>query len=204
MSMTRRAPDDGATAVRRRHRGTSPFGRTRGLAVAAAVLIAASACGGGSSKPAPSSTTTTTTPPATSSPTTGQTTTPPATSSANGPSDPTGATAEIKKNWELFFNPQTTIADKEKYLQHGSTLAPLLQGFATDPRVGQVSATVSGVSFTSPTTATVTYSLSLQGTVVEPNATGTAVLEDGTWKVSDSTLCGLVALTGNPNVPGCS
>ena len=63
---------------------------------------------------------------------------------------------------------------------------------------------MSTVSFTSPTTATVTYSLSFQGTVVEPNATGKAVLQDGTWKVADTTLCGLVALTGNTKLPGCS
>ena len=110
--------------------------------------------------------------------------------------------AQIKQNWETFFDPKTTIADKEKYLQNGQALAPLLSGFAADPRVGQVSATVSNVTFTSPTTATVTYALSLQGTVVEPNATGKAVLQDGTWKVADSTLCGLVALTGNTQAAG--
>jgi hypothetical protein len=189
------------------HRGTSPFGRIRVAGIAAAVLIVASACGGGGSKPAPSSTTTTpptTTQTTTTSPGTSPSTTSTTSPGASGPSDPAAASAEVKKNWELFFSPQTSVADKEKYLQHGSVLAPLLQGFAADPRVGQVSATVSNVSFTSATTATVTYALSLQGTVVEPNATGQAVLEDGTWKVADSTLCGLVALTGNPNLPGCS
>jgi hypothetical protein len=63
---------------------------------------------------------------------------------------------------------------------------------------------VKGVEFTSPTTATVTYALSLQGNVVEPSATGQAVLDGGTWKVSTSTLCGLVAQAGSSAVPGCS
>lgn len=114
------------------------------------------------------------------------------------------ATAQIKQNWQTFFDPKTTIPSKEKYLENGTVLAPLLQGFAADPRVSQVSAAVTNVAFTSATTATVTYALSLQGTVVEPNATGKAVLQDGTWKVADATLCALVALTGNTSLPGCS
>jgi hypothetical protein len=32
---------------------------------------------------------------------------------------------------------------------------------------------------------------------------GTAVQENGVWKVSDSTLCGLLGLLGTAKVPGC-
>jgi hypothetical protein len=170
------------------------------VGLATVVLMATAACGGGSSKPSSSATTA---PPATSSPTTSTTSTPSPTS-ASGPADPAAATAQIKQNWQTFFDPKTTLANKAKYLQNGAALAALLQGFAADPRVGQVAAVVSDVAFTSPTEATVTYSLSLQGTVVEPNATGKAVLQDGTWKVADTTLCGLVALSGNTKLPGCS
>lgn len=209
MAMTRRAPDGSDTATRRRHRTGPPFGRTLATGLATAALLTVSACGGGSSKPSSSATTATTatTAPSTPSPaTTTSTTSPTETGTATGsaPADAAAATAQIKQNWQTFFDPKTSIADKEKYLQNGQVLAPLLAGFAADPRVGQVSAAVSNVTFTSPTTATVTYALSLQGTVVEPNATGKAVLQDGTWKVADSTLCGLVALTGNTKLPGCS
>lgn len=194
MSMTRRAP----------HAGT-PFGRTVAAGLAAAALLTASACGGGSKPP---SSATTTPPAATSSPSSSPSSSPPPspteTATASAPADAAAATAQIKENWQKFFDPKTPIADKEKYLENGQVLAPLLQGFAADPRVGQVSSTVSNVTFTSPTTATVTYSLSLQGNVVEPNATGKAVLQDGTWKVADTTLCGLLALTGNTKLPGCS
>ncbi|GAA2825317.1 hypothetical protein GCM10010441_57290 [Kitasatospora paracochleata] len=120
------------------------------------------------------------------------------------PADPAAATAEITATWEKFFSPQTTLADKGALLQNGDQLAPVLQGFASDPRVGQVQAKVTSVQFTSATEATVTYSLSIQGNVVQPDATGTAVLENGTWKVSRSTLCGLVQQSGNTAVPGCS
>lgn len=187
----------------------APGGRTRqrllvrAAGVAAVVVMASTACGGGSSKPASStSSTSTTAPPTATSSSSPAPTTPSAT--AGGPADAAAAEAQIKQNWQTFFDPKTKIADKEKYLENGTVLAPLLQGFAADPRVGQVSAAVTNVAFTSATTATVTYSLSLQGTVVVPNATGKAVLQDGTWKVADSTLCGLVALTGNTKLPGCS
>ena len=185
----------------------------RAAGIAAVVLMATAACGGGSSKPSSSTTSSTppaasstpsTTPSTTGSPSSSPSASPTGTATAGGPADPTAAEAQIKQNWQAFFNPNTTIADKTKYLENGNTLGPLLQGFAADPRVKQVSAVVSNVAFTSPTTATVTYSLSLQGTVVEPNATGKAVLQDGTWKVADATLCGLVALTGNTSLPGCS
>ena len=85
-------------------------------------------------------------------------------------------------------------------LVHGANVV----AFASDPRVGQVKASVTNVTFTSPTTANVTYDLSLQGQVVQPNAAGQAVLDNGVWKVSKSTLCGLVQLSGNSALPGCS
>ena len=181
----------------------TPFGRTLAAGAAVAALLTASACGGGGSEPS-SATTTSTTTTTTTTPSQTATTTETPTASASGPADPVAATAEIKRNWQAFFDPKTSIADKTKYLENGTVLAPLLQGFAADPRVGQVAATVSNVTFTSPTTATVTYTLTLQGTVVAPNATGKAVLQDGTWKVALSTLCGLIALTGTTDVPGCS
>jgi hypothetical protein len=225
MMMTRRTEGCDETAVRRPHPLGHPDGGIGGIggiggdgavgrggrsiavrvAGAVAVMALAAACGG-SSKPSASPTASATaTPPQTTTPAT----TPPPTTPAPGgtagqPADPAAAKAQITQNWQTFFDPKTSIADKAKYLQNGSQLAALLQSFSADPRVGQVSAVVTNVAFTSPTTATVTYQLSLQGTVVEPNATGTAVLEDGVWKVSDSTLCGLVALSGNTSVPGCS
>jgi len=202
MSMTRGTHEGGGTGTpgRRRSRSEHPNGRTntvrngragigvagRTAGVVAAMLVTA-ACGGG--RPALS-----------------PTKNPPSTPSANAtaPADPTAAEAQIRQDWQLFFDPSTSLTDKEKYLQNGSQLAPLLRGFATDPRVGQVKAQVTNVAFTSATTATVAYTLSLQGTVVEPNAFDQAVLQDGTWKVSEATLCGLVALSGNSSAPGCS
>ncbi|MFF1905616.1 hypothetical protein [Kitasatospora sp. NPDC058218] len=130
-----------------------------------------------------------------------------ASAGATAPADPATATNEVTANWEKFFDPTTPIPEKASLLQNGDVLLPALEGFSQDPRVGQVKAKVTNVSFTSPTDATVTYELSLQGTVIEPSATGQAVLDNGTWKVSRSSLCGLLtqagAASGTP-VPGCS
>ncbi|MFF7456917.1 hypothetical protein [Kitasatospora sp. NPDC008115] len=126
---------------------------------------------------------------------------------ATGPADPAAATTAITDNWQKFFDPTTPIPEKASLLQNGDVLLPVLEGFAQDPRVGQVKARVTDVAFTSPTEATVTYELSLEGNVVEPAATGQAVLDNGVWKVSRSTLCALLVqaagATGTP-IPGCS
>ncbi len=127
-----------------------------------------------------------------------------ATATGTAPADPVAATATVKANWEKFFDPSTSLTAKAALLQNGDQLMALLQGFSQDPRVGQVKAQVTNVAFTSPTDATVTYALSLQGTVVEPTASGKAVLDNGTWKVSSSTLCGLVTQSGATGLPGCA
>lgn len=162
--------------------------------VSAALLALTAACGsGGSSGTASPS-------PSVSAP---ASVSPSAPAAGTAPADVAAATTAVTTNWEKFFDPATPVADKAALLQNGQTLQPVLEGFASDPRVGQVKADVTTVDFTSPTEATVTYALSLQGAVVEPSASGTAVLDGGTWKVSTSTLCGLVAQAGNTAVPGC-
>jgi hypothetical protein len=121
---------------------------------------------------------------------------------AGQPADPAAAKAQITQNWAKFFKPGTSTAEKAGLLQNGDMMKPVLQGFSSDPRMGEVTAKVNAVSFTSPTAAKVTYALSLKGATVLPSATGQAVLEKGTWKVADSTLCSLVQLSGK-SVPGC-
>ncbi|MDH6115302.1 hypothetical protein P3T36_006712 [Kitasatospora sp. MAP12-15] len=176
----------------------------RTAAAVLGVLLLVASCS--SSKKSSSSTTPT---PAASSvpaaPSGSAASSPSATGSA--PADVAAATAQVTQNWQSFFSPATPISTKAGLLQNGAQLQPLLQVFAADPRISQISAQVTNVQFSSAGTAVVTYNLLLQGQVVQPNAAGQAVLEDGTWKVSQSTLCGLVALSGNTAasaVPGCS
>ncbi|MGV9454297.1 hypothetical protein [Streptomyces sp. NPDC003635] len=126
--------------------------------------------------------------------------------SATAPADVGAAEQEIKQNWQKFFDPKTPLEEKQTVLENGEQMAPVLQAFSGDERGGQVGAEVTEVAFTSPTEADVTYTLTLKGATALPDAAGTAVEQDGTWKVSAKTLCALVQLSGNGSaspVPGC-
>ncbi|WP_367324220.1 hypothetical protein [Streptomyces sp. HUAS ZL42] len=185
--------------LRRRNarRGRGPRAAGRGTAIAAALILvlapALASCsdenGGGSetTPPTPSVETTTSAP-------------------ATAPADPAAAEQEIRQNWQKFFDPKTSTKDKQAVLENGEQMGPVLQAFSGDKRGGQVQAKVEKVEFTKPTEANVTYTLTLNGQTALPGASGTAVEQDGTWKVSVSTLCALVALSGDASqspAPGC-
>ncbi|MFF7490917.1 hypothetical protein ACFZBC_36295 [Streptomyces luteogriseus] len=167
----------------------------RGTAIAAALVLALApalvACsddsGGGSQSTPPT-------------PTAERTTSAP----ASAPADRAAAETEIRQNWEKFFDPKTSTEEKQAVLQNGDRMGPVLRAFSGDERGGQVQAKVTKVEFTSATTADVTYTLTLKGATALPDASGTAVEEEGTWKVSVKALCSLVQMSGNGSpVPGC-
>lgn len=123
---------------------------------------------------------------------------------ASAPADPAAAEKEVKENFEKFFDPAVSLKDKEALLENGSKMRAVLEGFSGDERGKQVSADVNKVEFTSATEADVTYALSLKGATALPDASGTSVNQDDTWKVSVKTLCALVKLSGNESPgPGC-
>jgi hypothetical protein len=130
-------------------------------------------------------------------------TSPPSTSATSLAFDQTAATAQITANWEKFFTPGTSIDERVALLQSGAALRAAIEQSATNPLQQQASAKVTQVTFTSPTQATVTYDVSLNGTVALPNAQGTAVLEGGTWKVSQDSFCSLLSLAATGPIPGC-
>ncbi|MEW2397584.1 hypothetical protein [Streptomyces sp. NPDC046862] len=166
-------------------------GRLGALIAAAVLALALSACGNdsGGGGTAPTSTS--------------AEATPSETPSATEPSDPAAAEKEIRENWATFFDPGTSKQDRQAVLENGSLLGPLLDAFSGDQRGQDVEAKVTKVEFTSATEADVTYSLLLKGVTVLPDSKGTSVEQDGTWKVSVKTLCGLVGLSGNASAPGC-
>jgi hypothetical protein len=63
-----------------------------------------------------------------------------------------------------------------------------------NPLADGANAKVLSVSNVTATQATVKYDVLLGTTVALPNQTGTAVFQDGTWKVGDGSLCGLLSL----------
>ncbi|MFI7501969.1 hypothetical protein ACIBVL_26510 [Streptomyces sp. NPDC049687] len=174
-------------------RGSGPRAAGRGTALAAALVLvlapALAACsddgGGGGAGTAP------------------MTSSAPA---ATAPADPAAAEQQIRQNWQKFFDPASSTEDKLAVLENGERMGPVLQAFGGDRRGGQVAAKVEKVEFTRPTEATVTYTLTLDGATALPHASGRAVQQEGTWKVSVTTLCALVQLSGNESgsaVPGC-
>jgi hypothetical protein len=179
-------------------RGTAP----RGTALAAALLLflgpALAACGGDDGGER--------TPPTPTAQDTAREDTTPTSPGATAPADAVAAEQEIKQNWQKFFDPGTSLRDKRDYLENGDRTGPVLQAFSDDKGVGQAEAEVGEVEFISPTAAKVTYALTLNGATAVPDAFGTAVEQDGTWKVSVRSLCALVALNQAPDAsppPGC-
>ncbi|WP_370153509.1 hypothetical protein [Streptacidiphilus sp. EB129] len=107
-------------------------------------------------------------------------------------------------DYAKFFDPATPGDTKVGLLQNGAMLQPVIAGFNGNPLAAKATVTVLTVTFTSATTADVTFNLCESGTPALPGAAGKAVLETGTWKVADATLCTLVAMNnGGTAAPGC-
>lgn len=108
-------------------------------------------------------------------------------------------TAAIKANWVKFFDGRTPAAERVSLLQHGQAFArtiSAMSGLGTS-----ASAKVSGVRLTSPTRAAVTYTVYLGTVKALPDEKGTAVLENGVWKVSDRSFCVLLTLQNGGKTP---
>ena len=149
------------------------------------VLIAAmSACSSGSStsSSAPAATTSAAAPSSAAS-----TAATPATSGGSS-----AAVTEITNNWETFFNSATPNSKRVQLLQNGSQFSASISAFAASPLAAAVSSKVDSVTVDSATKATVKYDLSAAGSTVATGATGSSVLQDGTWKVGDDVFCGLL------------
>ena len=152
-----------------------------GLAALLAVAGCSSSSSGGAAAPAP-------------------------TANATAPADQAKATTDITTAWTTFFHTGTKPAVAQQLLENGSKLGQAIKVAAQVQKKSKITedAKVKGVAFTSPTSATVTYDLLSHGHVLLPGATGTAVLQGGQWKVSQSTFCTLVQLgAGGAKIPGC-
>lgn len=155
-----------------------------GMTVTAAITACSSSPSSSTSTPASSA-------PAASSPAA------PASGSASG------STATITSNWEKFFKGSTPNSERVSLLQNGSTFAKTISGMSAMGT--SASAKVSSVKLTSPKQATVTYTVYLGNKPALPGAKGVAVLENGTWKVSDASFCQLLTLENGGKPPSvCS
>ena len=157
-------------------------------ALALALAAAVAACSSSSSSSSSSA------PPATSA--AASSSAPAATSTAN-------AVAEITTNWEKFFSASTPVSQKVTLLQNGNAFGPAISGLMS--LVSGLGAKVTGVTVNSPTSATVNYNLTAGSSSLLSGQTGTAVYENGVWKVGDASLCGLLKLVpGGKEPAACS
>jgi ABC-type transport system substrate-binding protein len=164
--------------------------RTLGVVALSALAATAAACG--SSGPSTSSSAPATTP--TSTAPTSPATTSPATSPSAGGAGSAAAAAAVSKNWEAFFNAATPVPRRVALLQDGSEFASIIKSQAGSGLAAAATAKVTHVTVSSPTEATVDYEILVAGTPELKNQTGTAVFQDGSWKVGVSSFCGLLVL----------
>lgn len=126
--------------------------------------------------------------------------------------------AQIKSNWETFFDATKPQAVRLALLQGADNpgLQQTLKAQAKNPQAKDTSAKVTKVvavpatSWASPNEpeATVTYNiLGKHNAVLLPGATGIAVYVNGNWVVATRTFCSLLELGAkDPNapIPGCT
>jgi len=157
------------------------------LAVAGSLILAA--CGGGGGSQHPPSTPTA------------------SVSTAAEPTSGPAAVAAITANWKTVFNGKAPIPRRLALVQDGPQVAAFVEAQAKTSfgtAATGSTATVSSVTLTSPSQATVHYEVLLLGTPLLKNQVGTAIYLDGTWKVAIASFCGLAYLEypkGSPKLP---
>lgn len=168
-----------------------PVGLRRATAIAAGLVTATAlaGCGGGSSSA---------TPPPPSHPTsTGS-----SGGSGAGPSGGGGSTGSsgsaqqtaVTKAFVSFFSGTTPAAEKLKLVQHGSAFAAVVNKQAGSALAKGTTVKVAQVRLTTPTSASVTYTILLAGKPALKNQVGIAVKQGGTWVVGATTFCNLLKL----------
>jgi hypothetical protein len=162
-------------------------------ALGLALALAVAACSSSSTSSTSSA------PPSSASSVVGSASAVPASSAPASSSGSSSATAQITANWEKFFNASTPLSQRVALLQNGSSFSSAIDDFSKLPLAGGIGAKVTGVTVTSATQASVTYDIVSGSTTLLGGQKGTAVFQDGTWKVGDASLCGLFTL-----VPGGS
>jgi hypothetical protein len=113
---------------------------------------------------------------------------------SSAPAGSSAASKVIAANWTAFFSAKTPVARRVSLLQDGQQFASIIKSQAGGGLAAEASAKVTKVAVKSASQATVTYSILVAGQSALAGKTGTAVLQDGTWKVGVASFCGLLAL----------
>ena len=110
--------------------------------------------------------------------------------------------AQITANWEKFFNSSTPVAEKVTLLQNGGTFEAAIKAFANFP-AGELARSQGHQrdgEFRHLGHCDLQHHPS-SGSTLLPNQKGTAVYQDGIWKVGDASLCGLFKLVPGGTAP---
>jgi hypothetical protein len=120
--------------------------------------------------------------------------TPSTTPSTSSSSTSSSAADKVKADWQAFFAGTTPAQTKITLLQNGQAFSKTIQTQAASPIAKGTQAQVTAVKVVSPTKATVTYSILVNGQPALTGQTGVAVLEGGTWKVGKASFQALLAM----------
>jgi hypothetical protein len=96
-----------------------------------------------------------------------------------------------------FFNAKTPIPQRLALLQDGSKFTSAIGAFNASPMAASITGEVATLKYSSATEAKVTYNLLAGGNPVARAIPGTAVLQNGVWKLGDDVFCGLLSLAKN-------
>src|SRR5262249_14018080 len=141
------------------------------LAGVAALLVAVGAsagCGGTSGPPAGGAT-------------------PPRPASSAAPGD------QITRPYQRFFDRTQPAPTQGDLAQRGARVLPVLQRQAAGPLARSSGVRVTQVVRSTENSAAVTFTVLLDGKPVLVDQHGGAVLDNGVWKISANTYCGLLA-----------
>ena len=112
-----------------------------------------------------------------------------------GGSGGASSTAQIKSAYATFFSGKSSVSQRVAVLEDGSRFTSVVRSFASNPAAKRVSVAVSSVTLQGANRAKVVYTVKLGGASL-PTQTGSAVRQNGRWKVGYASLCRLVALSG--------
>jgi hypothetical protein len=129
---------------------------------------------------------------------------PSAASSAGSSGPGSGAAAEqaVAAAWTAFFDAKTPVSKRVALLEDGDQFSAIIQAQAGSSMASEASANVTKVTLTSPTAATVSYSILLDGEPALNNQNGNAVYESGSWKVGVHSFCTLLTLENGGSAKG--
>ncbi len=110
------------------------------------------------------------------------------------------ASARVRATWVAFFDSKTPLVTRVSLLQSGSAFGSVL---AAQDRGGLMTVTVKQVTVLDSSHASVGFSLKVAPSTYLSSVAGAAVLVSGKWLVSKSTMCVVLAATGQ-QFPACN